>query len=181
MNGCLKSTARQKRRAWRRLHIGIDAAGGEIVAVVLTDKDVDDASQVPALLDHLTQAHASVMADDAYDRAATCDAILARNPFARFIVLPRKGAVPGPTATASPTQRDLHILAVCERGRMNRQKVSGYNKRSKVEAAMSRYKRVICEALRSRGESRRLREVKIAVKALNRMLELGRPACVRAA
>jgi hypothetical protein len=46
---------------------------------------------------------------------------------------------------------------------------------------MSRYKRVIGEALRSREDSRRLCEVKIAVKALNRMLELGRPACVRAA
>jgi hypothetical protein len=59
------------------------------------------------------------MADGAYDRAATYDAILARNPFARFIAPPCKGAVPGPTATISPTQRDLHILAVDEHGRMN--------------------------------------------------------------
>src|ERR1019366_305343 len=32
-----------KRRAWRKLHIGIDAGNGEIVAFDLTDKDVDDA------------------------------------------------------------------------------------------------------------------------------------------
>ena len=64
---------------------------------------------------------------------------------------------------------------------MNWQKASGYNKRSKVEAALSRYKRVIGDALRSREDSRRLCEVKIAVKALNRMLELGRPVCIRAA
>jgi hypothetical protein len=89
--------------------------------------------------------------------------------------------VPGPTAATAPTQRDLHVLFVDEHGRWNWQKASGYNKRSKVEAAMSRYKRVIGEALRSREDSRRLCEVKIAVKALNRMLELGRPACVRAA
>ena len=36
-----------KRRAWRKLHIGIDAGNGEIVAFDLTDKDVDDASHVP--------------------------------------------------------------------------------------------------------------------------------------
>jgi len=90
-----------KRRAWRKLHIGIDVASGEIVAFDLTDKDVDDASHVPALLDQLTQAPASFMADSAYDRAATYDAILARNPFARFIVPPCKGAVPGPTAIIS--------------------------------------------------------------------------------
>src|SRR5208282_1014117 len=62
---------------------------------------------------------------------------------ARFIVPPCKGAVPGPTATISPTQRDLHVLAVLEHGRMNWQKVSGYNRRAKIESAMSRYKRVI--------------------------------------
>ena len=59
------------------------------------------------------------MADGAYDRAATFDAILARNPYARFIVPPRKGSVSGPTATISPTRRDLHVLAVDEDGRMN--------------------------------------------------------------
>ncbi len=39
-----------KRRSWRKLHIGIDADGGEIVAFDLTDKDVDDASNVETLL-----------------------------------------------------------------------------------------------------------------------------------
>jgi hypothetical protein len=64
---------------------------------------------------------------------------------------------------------------------MNRQKTSGYNHRSKVEAAIGRYKRLIGDALRSREDARRVCEVKIAVKALNRMLELGRPICVRVA
>jgi Transposase DDE domain len=170
-----------KRRAWRKLHIGIDAASGEIVAFDLTDKDVDDASHVPTLLDQLTQAPASFMADGAYDRTATYDAILARNPFARFIVPPCKGAVPGPTATISPTQRDLHILAMDEHGRMNWQKASGYNKRSRVEAAISRYKRVIGDTLKSRGDARRATEVAIAVKSLNRMTRLGRAKFVRVA
>ena len=170
-----------KRRAWRKLHIAIDAASGEIVAFDLTDKDVDDASDVPTLLDQLTQAPASFMADGAYDRTATYDAILARNPFARFIVPPCKGAVPGPTATISPTQRDLHILAMDEHGRMNWQKASGYNKRSRVEAAISRYKRVIGDTLKSRGDARRATEVAIAVKSLNRMTRLGRAKFVRVA
>jgi hypothetical protein len=114
------------------------------------------------------------MADGAYDRAATYDAILARNPSARFIVPPCKGSVPGPTATISPTQRDLHILAVDEHGRMNWQKASGYNTRSKVEAAISRYKRVIGDSLKSRHDARRATEVAIAIKSLNRMNQLGR-------
>src|SRR6204780_3185805 len=56
-----------KRRAWRKLHIGIDAASGEIVAFDLTDKDVDDASHVETLLDQLSQAPPSFIADGAYD------------------------------------------------------------------------------------------------------------------
>jgi hypothetical protein len=35
-----------KRRSWRKLHIGFDAVTGRIVASLLTDRDVDDASQV---------------------------------------------------------------------------------------------------------------------------------------
>ncbi len=170
-----------KRRAWRKLHIGIDAGNGEIVAFDLTDKDVDDASHVPALLDQLTQPPASFMADDACDRAATYDAVRARNPSALFIVPPRKGAVPGPTATISPTQRDLHVLAIDEHGRMNWQKTSGYNTRSKVEAAISRYKRLIGDALKSRHDDRRTTEVVIAVKSLNRMNQLARAKFVRMA
>ena len=99
-----------KRRSWRKLHIGIDADSGEIVAFDLTDKDVDDASHVEPLLDQLTEAPASFMADGAYDRSGVLDAVLARNPSARFIVPPCRGAVPGPTAATAPTQRDLHVL-----------------------------------------------------------------------
>jgi IS5 family transposase len=69
-----------KRRAWRKLHIGLDANSGEIVAFDLTDKDVDDASHVEPLLDQLVEAPRSFMADGAYDRSGVLDAVLARNP-----------------------------------------------------------------------------------------------------
>jgi hypothetical protein len=87
----------------------------------------------------------------------------------------------GSTARTAPAQGDLHIRSIDEHGRMNWQKASGYNRRSKVEAAIGRYKRLIGDALRSRKDARRVCEVKIVVKALNRMLELGRGICVRVA
>ena len=170
-----------KRRSWRKLHIGIDGDSGEIVAFDLTNKDVDDASHVEALLDQLAEAPASFMADGAYDRSAVFDAVLTRNPNARFIVPPCKGAVPGPIVAIAPTQRDLHVLAIDAHGRANWQKASGYNKRSKVEAAISRYKRVIGDTLKSRHDARGATEVAIGVKSLNRMNELGRAHFVRVA
>jgi hypothetical protein len=59
------------------------------------------------------------------------------------------------------------------------QKASGYSRRALVEANISRYKRVIGDALRSHTDLRRATEVAVAVGVLNRMLELGRPESVR--
>jgi len=42
-----------RRRSWRKLHIGVDADSGEIVAVAVTRKDIDDATTVDALLDQI--------------------------------------------------------------------------------------------------------------------------------
>src|SRR3982750_3158585 len=41
------------RRSWRKLHLGMDADAGRIVAAVLTDKDADDGAQVGPLLDQI--------------------------------------------------------------------------------------------------------------------------------
>ena len=56
---------------------------------------------------------------------------------------------------------------------MSWQKPSGYKRRSKVEASISRYKRVIADTLKSREDARRATEVAIAIKSLNRMRNLG--------
>ena len=44
---------------------------------------------------------------------------------------------------------------------MNWQKASGYNTRSKVEAAISRYKRVIGDTLKSRHDTRRATKLQL--------------------
>ncbi|MBV8870694.1 MAG: IS5 family transposase [Acetobacteraceae bacterium] len=53
------------RRSWRKLHIGLDAETDQIVASALTDRDVDDASQVGPLLDQVAGAVAAFTADGA--------------------------------------------------------------------------------------------------------------------
>ena len=94
---------------------------------------------------------------------------------------PRSSAVPGATATTAPTQRDRHLQLIAERGRMGWQKASGYNLRALAEAAISRYKRVIGDALRSHTDGRQATEVAIAVNTLNRMLAFGCPESIRIA
>ena len=66
------------RRAWRKLHLAVDAGMGEIAAHVLTESHVDDAAQVPALLGQAAGVIASVIADGACDGEPTYAAAAAR-------------------------------------------------------------------------------------------------------
>jgi hypothetical protein len=167
------------RRSWRKLHLGVDAGTGEIVAAALTSKEVDDAAQVGPLLDQVTGSLASVIADGAYDQDGVYAEVADRHPEAAVIVPPRSTAVLSEKAATAPTQRDRHLQCIAERSRMAWQKASGYNRRAKVEAAIGRWKQVIGDGLRSRTDERRVTEVNVAVHVLNRMLELGRPSYVR--
>jgi hypothetical protein len=45
-----------RRRSWRKLHIGVDAESGEIVAIELTKKAIDDAARSSALLDQISDS-----------------------------------------------------------------------------------------------------------------------------
>jgi hypothetical protein len=89
--------------------------------------------------------------------------------------------VPSGTVEIAPTQRDAHLRCIAERGRMGWQRASGYNWRALVEADISRWKRVIGDGLRSQTNGQQATEVAIAAKALNHMLELGRPEYIRIA
>jgi hypothetical protein len=169
------------RRSWRKLHIGVDAGTGRIVASTPTTSDLDDASQVGPLLDQVAGPIASFTADGAYDQDGVYRKVAARHPEAAMIVPPRSNAVPSATAETAPTERDQHLRTIAERGRTGWQKASGYNWRALVEADIARFKRVIGDALRSRTDERRATEMAVAVGALNRMLELGRPEYVRIA
>src|SRR5215218_1942888 len=153
----------RRRRSWRKLHIGMDAETGQILASELTTSDVDDGSRVEPLLDQITAPLASLIGDGAYDQAGIYGTVAKHYPEADVIVPPRSTAVPSDMAESTPTQRDRHLKSIAEHGRMGWQKRSQYNRRALVEASISRLKRVIGNALRSRTEHRRVTEMAIAV------------------
>src|SRR3954462_2625932 len=171
----------RRRRAWRKLHLGVDADTGRIEAVELTASEADDGSRVGPLLDQVDDPVASFTGDGAYDREDVYGAVADRHPEAAVVVPPRRDAVPSDTAETAPTRRDRHLQLIAEHGRMGWQKASGYSRRALAEAAVSRYKRVVGDALRSRTDPGRATEVAVGVHVLNRMLELGRPESVRVA
>ena len=79
----------KKRRSWRKLHLGVDADTGQIVAAELTTNEVDDGSQVGPLLDQVTGPVASFTGDGAYDRDDVYGAVAERHPDAAVVVPPR--------------------------------------------------------------------------------------------
>ncbi len=175
----VEKQAARARRCWRKLHIGVDADTGQIIAAELTGKDVDDGSQVGPLLEQIAGPVASFTGDGAYDRDDVYRVVCQRHPDAAVIVPPRSSAMPSATADSAPTKRDRHLQLIAERGRMGWPRASGYNWRALVEADIGGYKRVLGDALRSRIWGRQTTEVAIAVASLNRMLALGRPEYVR--
>src|SRR4051812_17097643 len=139
------------RRSWRKLHRGVDADTGQIVAAALTTHDVDDGSQVDPLLDQVDGQIASFTGDGAYDQEGVYASVAERHPEAEVIVPPRATAVPSHTAESAPTQRDRHLQHIANHGRRAWQRASGYTKRAKAEAAIGRWKQVIGDRLRAYG------------------------------
>ena len=149
--------------------------------ILLTNHDVDDASQVEPLLDRIAEPVEIFIGDGGYDRTGLYTALDERHPEARVIVPPRADAVLSAAADTEPTQRDRHIQAIAEKGRMAWQRDSGYNERARVEGQFARWKQVIGDGLRFHSDQARATEVAIAAQVLNRMLDLGCPNSVRVA
>ena len=141
-----------------------------IVASILTERDVADASQVELF-----------MADGGYDRTGVYTALGERHPAATVMVPPRADAVLSAMADTAPTQRDGHIQAIAGNGRMAWQRDSGYNERARVEGQFARWKQVIGDGLRFHSDEAQATEVAIAAQVLSQMLDLGRPNSVRVA
>jgi hypothetical protein len=164
------------RKSWRKLHLGVDAETGEIVASTLTDKEVDDASQVETLLGQLDVDVdlASFTADGAYDSQGVSSTVLGRHPGASLIVPPRANATLSDTAQTLPTQRDRHLISIQKIGRQAWEQKSGYTKQAHVENANGRYKQIIGPALRAKEPKNQQAEVKIGIHILNVMNKLGK-------
>jgi hypothetical protein len=119
--------------------------------------------------------------DGAYDQDGVHGTVMKRDPDAAVVVPPRATAVPSETATSEPTQRERHLQSIAEKGRIAWQRMSGYNKRSRVEAIIGRISKssaMNCAFTKTIVAPPR---ATVAVHVMNRILELGRPLPIRIA
>jgi Transposase DDE domain len=168
-----------RRRTWRKLHLGIDEATKEIVAVELTGSRVHDSQPLPSLLEQIPDPIGQASGDGAYDTRACYEAVLQRGATPTFV--PRCTAHPGnpkdPTGWRAVRN---HVLQQIEaHGRSAWQVLSGYTRQSIAENTMFRFKMLFGGRLWARSLETQRAEAWVKCAVLNRMTQLGMPETVR--
>lgn len=170
-----------KRRTWRKLHLGVDEKSGLIYAQVLTENDVDDASQLDPMLEQVDSPVEKIGADGAYDKSKCWDTLAWRK--IQGNIPPREGAVywTDEKGRLLNHQRNKILKQIDRWGKKKWKEKSGYHRRSLSETAMFRFKKIFGPDLYSRESTRQGTEAAIKIKALNKMTALGMPISVKVA
>ena len=170
-----KKHGAERRRQWRKVHLGIDAETLQIRAMVVTTNEVGDSPVTAELLDQIPEDEciASVTGDGAYDTQDVYEACARRNVIP--IIPPRRGAQLRKGAAFAYRNE---AVKVCRRlGRAIWKHWSGYHRRSLVETKMNCFKR-LGEKVMARTFERQVVELNIRASILNRFTELGTPQTV---
>ncbi len=166
-----------KRRTWRKLHLGVDPASGEIQAAALTENSISDDAMAAALLAQVAQPIVLFGADGSYDKRKVYDYLNAHFPDAKVLIPPRKNAriwQHGNTHAERLT-RDENLRYIRQHGRKAWKEQSGYQVRSLAETAMFRMKTLFGDGLSARLLETQTTQVLIRCAALNKMTHLGMP------
>ena len=167
------------RRTWRKLHLGVNEATGEIIAQTSTENSVDDAAQVTPLLEQIDAEVARLGGDGSYDKHKVFKALANPShpgPIEPIIALRKDAKIQQHgNCKAAPQARDEILRAIRHKGRKHWKRQRGYHRRSLAETQMFRYKQIIGDKLRARAWPNQQVESRLGCAILNRMTHLGRP------
>lgn len=173
----VRTHGKSKRRTWRKLHLGIDAASGEIQAAGLTENNISDDEMASTLLQQITPPIATFAADGSYDKRKVYASLQFHAPTARVLIPPRKNAriwQHGNTR-AERLKRDENLRYIRQHGRTGWKRASGYHVRSLAETTMFRIKTIFGDTLSARLIETQSTQALTRCAALNRMTHLGMP------
>lgn len=167
-----------KRRTWRKLHLGIDEATGEILSAVVTTNDIHDGAILRDLVEGAETDIEKVAGDGAYDQMDCYDVIEQQGAIAA--IPPRKNAKiqQHGNCKAPPHPRDQNLRLIRKRGRKAWKKLIRYHRRSLAETTMFRHKAAFGGKVRSRKFDNQAVEILLQCAALNRMIQLAKPDTV---
>lgn len=168
----VKIHGRGRPRKWVKLHIAVDAETQEILAEVTTESTVADSSMTKKLLGAIRGKVKVVIADGAYDRSSSREAI--KQMKSKALIPPPKNA----RYRYTNSERDQAIAAIKGLGgdkeaRSIWGKLSGYSQRVLVETAFSRLKRLFGDRLFSKSLDKQRIENTMRCLLLNQMRARG--------
>jgi IS5 family transposase len=168
------------RRTWRKLHVGINEACGEIVATVVTTSNYSDNEVLPDLLDQVEEKIEQVSGDGAYDKRKCYETIRGRQ--ARAAIPPQRNAKiwQHGNTKGEPLARDENLRRIRAVGRAAWKKESGYHRRSLAETAIFRLKVIFGDRVLAKSFDGGAAELLVRCAALNRMTQLGMPESYKA-
>jgi IS5 family transposase len=163
------------RRTWRKVHLGVDEASGEMVAAVVTTNNYHDSHLLPDLLAQVEEEIKQVSGDGSYDRHTCYDAIRERH--ARATIPPQHNAKiwQHGNTKAERLARDENLRRIRQVGRAAWKRESGYHRRSLAETTMFRLKTIFSDRVTARSFAGQAAQVLVRCATLNRLTQLGRP------
>ncbi len=164
-----------RRRTWRKLHLAVDEATHEFVAVVVSTNDFKDSQVLPDLLEQVEDELKQVSADGAYDSRNCYDALRARE--ARAAIPPQKQAKIWRHGNTKAERhiRDENLRAIRRKGWREWKRESNYHRRSLAETQVFRVKLIFGERVRARKFEGQAAQMLVRCATLNRMTHLGMP------
>lgn len=173
-----------RRRQYRKVHLAMDTATGDIRAVEFTSSREGDSPVLPELLDQIPDGEeiGTVTGDGAFDTRRCHSAILARGgtgarAFLRtggshaLAPIRKNGRLWKEDCPAALARNNI-LRATRRLGRTIWKRWSGYHVRSRIEARMRNLKS-FGERIASRDPDRQTAEIHIRVALMNRFNALG--------
>jgi hypothetical protein len=167
-----------KYRTWRKLHVASDGMDLEIISLVLTTNQTDDAQGGKEVMKQVDCSLESIAGDGAYDKRTFRGCLPKGVP---QLIPPRRDAVDSKGRVSEYDQRDEAVKRIKETSREEWKKEVGYHIRSKSEVNMYRYKVTFGERMNARKLPFEKTEVRIKAKILNQFVELGMPKSYKVA
>ena len=161
-----------KRRAWRKVHLAVDANVKDVLAVEVTTEQWTDSQVLAGLLEQMDDPIGHVRGDGAHDTHEVYTAAGERGP--AVTIPPRTNAVPW----APDHPHTQALAAIAADGLPAWKRAVGHHRRSLAEHAMYRFKQLFGGRLASRLFEIQITEAHVRVAALKVMTSLGMPVSV---
>jgi len=174
----VRQHGKQKRRRWKKFHIGVCPRSQEIIMAEVTELEKTDGEIGAGMLKKAPRSVEQAIGDGAYD-IWKCYRVACEKGI-KFLTPPRQGAVLHEGNELWIKQRNDAISTIIGLGNNKEavrlwKKLTGYHERSLVETAFSRFKGIFGEKLFSKSIKGQEVELLAKTHVMNKMTGLGMP------